>query len=149
MNQFTSCRDAKKFLVAGILDEAQREGVPLSEVERKMLYFSETGWAPADIMETSGRFDRECDQPAYETKIARLIGNARERAREENQQEFDASSDAIGTLSKEDHYLLVMIQQAGGEVSQGRDLLRLWATAFAIVLGILFLMYVAGVFGRL
>ena len=145
MNQFATCRDAKEFLVVRILDEAQREGVSLSEVERKMLYFSETGWAPPDIAETSRRFDSEYDQPEYETKIAQLIGNAREGARKENQQEYDAWSDAVSTLSKEDHYLLVMIQQASGGESQGRDLLRLWATGFAIVLGLLFLIYIAGV----
>ena len=146
MNQFATCRDAKEFLVARILDEAQRAGVPLSEVERKMLYFSETGWAPPDIVETSRRFDSEYDQSEYETKIAQLIGDARKRACKENQQECDAWSDAVSTLSKEDHYLLVMIQQASGGDSQGRDLLRLWGTGFAIVLGLLFLMYVAGVF---
>jgi hypothetical protein len=147
MNQFATCRDAKEFLVARILDEAQREGVPLSEVERKMLYFSETGWAPPDIVETSRRFDGEYVQPEYETRIAQLIGDARKRARKENQQECDAWSDAVSTLSKEDHYSLVMIQQASGGESQGRDQLRLWAaTAFVIVLGLLLLMYVAGIF---
>jgi len=49
MTRFTSAREAKEFLVAKIAEEAQREGVPLSEVERKMLCFSETGWTLPDI----------------------------------------------------------------------------------------------------
>ena len=34
--------DAKVFLACRIAEEAEREGFPLTEVERKMLYFSET-----------------------------------------------------------------------------------------------------------
>jgi hypothetical protein len=47
--RFASAREAKQFLVAQIADEAQREGVSLSEIERKMLYFSETDWTLPDI----------------------------------------------------------------------------------------------------
>jgi len=53
MNQFSQSRDAKEFLIARIVREAQIEGVPLSEIERKMLYFSETHW------DTSGHLERE------------------------------------------------------------------------------------------
>jgi hypothetical protein len=41
-NRYAQSRDAKEFLIARIVREAQIEGVPLSEVERKMLYFDET-----------------------------------------------------------------------------------------------------------
>jgi hypothetical protein len=143
MTRFASARDAKEFLVGRIVDEAYREGVSLSEVERNMLYFSETGGAPPDVIDSSHRFDRECDQPEYERKIARLIHNARKRARKEDKQEFDAWSDAIGTLNAEDHYLLVMTRQGGATLRPRGDRLRLWGTAFAIVLGGLSLIYVA------
>jgi hypothetical protein len=53
-------KNAKEFLVQKIVEQASREGVPLSEVERGMLYFSETGWAPPDIATTVQRFDAEC-----------------------------------------------------------------------------------------
>jgi hypothetical protein len=43
--------DPKEFLVGKINNEAQREGIALSEVERKMLYFSETYSALPDIAE--------------------------------------------------------------------------------------------------
>ena len=36
-----SVREAKEFLASQIAEEAQREGTPLCEIERKMLYFSE------------------------------------------------------------------------------------------------------------
>jgi hypothetical protein len=46
MTSFTSAREAKEFLIARIVEEAEREARPLSEVEWRMLYFTETGWAP-------------------------------------------------------------------------------------------------------
>ena len=72
MTRFASAREAKEFLVARIAEEAQREGVPLSEVERKMLYFTETAWTLPDIMEVNDQFDREYDAAEYEKKIADL-----------------------------------------------------------------------------
>jgi hypothetical protein len=50
MNAFHSGRQAKEFLISEIIAEAQRENVALSDVERKMLYFTETGWTLPDIM---------------------------------------------------------------------------------------------------
>jgi hypothetical protein len=143
MTRFASAREAKEFLVARIVDQAQREGVSLSEVERNMLYFSEAGWAPPDIMATSDRFDRECDRTEYERKISRLIRSARKRARREDKREFDAWSDAIRILDREDHYLLVMTERAGVVVRPRGDRLRLWATAIAIALGLVCFLYVA------
>ena len=127
MNRFANARDAKEFLVALIVAEAQREGVSLSEIERKMLYFSETDWTLPDIDKVSEAFEREYDNDEYEKKITSLINNARTRCRKENKSEFVAWSDALRVLGKEDHYFLVMIEPAGG------DLLKLWRTGFAIV----------------
>jgi Flp pilus assembly protein TadB len=140
---FGSAREAKEFLVARIVDQAQREGISLSEVERGMLYFTETGWAPADIISTMERFECQYDAADYERKIAQLIRNARQLA---DQQEFDAWTEAIRTLDKEDHYLGVMLDQAGATVPAVRppgDLLKLFGSAFAIVLGFLCLIYLA------
>jgi len=113
MTRFASAREAKEFLVARIAEEAQREGIPLSDVERKMLYFTETGWTLPDIVEVNEQFDREYSVAEYEKKIAGLIRNARQRDRKGDPQEFSAWSEAIGMLSKEDHYLLVMLDEAG------------------------------------
>jgi hypothetical protein len=70
---FASARDAKEFIVSRITTEAQRQGVPLSEIERKMLYFSETEWTLPDMAEVNDAFDREYDQAAYERKIGKII----------------------------------------------------------------------------
>jgi hypothetical protein len=133
MNRFAQSRDAKEFLIARIVREAQMERMPLSEVERKMLYFSETHWTLPDIWDVNDAFGRQYNSDEYESKIAQLIQNARARARKEDPRDFKAWSDAILMLDKEDHYLLVMIDQAGASMRPRGDLLRLWATGLAIV----------------
>ena len=50
MKAFHSGREAKEFLISEIVAEARRENVALSDVERKMLYFTESGWTLPDIM---------------------------------------------------------------------------------------------------
>jgi hypothetical protein len=132
MNRFSQSRDAKEFLIERIVREAQIEAVPLSEVERKMLYFSETHWTLPDIWDVNDAFGREYNSDAYESKIARLIQNARARSRKEDKADLQAWSDAVRTLSKEDHYLLVMIDQAGASPHARGDLLRLCAAGLAV-----------------
>jgi hypothetical protein len=124
MTRFASTREAKEFLVAKIAEEAQREGIPLSEVERKMLHFTETAWTLPDIMEVNEQFDREYNAAEYEKKVAGLIRTARGRVQKEDPQEFSAWSEAIRILSKEDHYLLVMLDEAGAAGGLIAKLLR-------------------------
>ena len=129
MNRFASGRDAKEFLVARIVAEAQREGVLLSEIERKMLYFSETDRTLPDIDKVSEAFASQYDHDEYEKKITGLTHHARTRARKEDKPEFEAWAEAIRLLSKEDHYLLVMINDNGTSV----DLLGLGGIGLLIL----------------
>jgi hypothetical protein len=131
MKAFHSGREAKEFLISRIVAEAERENVLLSEVERKMLYFTESGWTLPDIMAVSEQFDSEYDQNEYEKKIARLIRKAAKHDLKESREEYDAWWSAIRFLKKEDHYILVMIGIAG--LRPPGDQLKLFGTALAIV----------------
>lgn len=132
MSTFSTAREAKEFLIARIVAEAGRENIPLSEVERKMLYFSETGWTLPDIMEVNDEFDRQYNQNDYEKKIARLIHKDAVRLRKENPHEFATWNSAVRKLSKEDHYLSVMIERA----SVGRSgISDNWKTIAILVVG--------------
>lgn len=111
-SRFNSVRAAKEYLAGRIVAEAQREGAPLSDVERKMLYFSETGWTLPGILEVNAEFERDYDTDAYEEKIAGLVCALRERATDEEQASWD---DAVIKLSEGDHYLLVLIGGADAE----------------------------------
>lgn len=73
MPMFGSGREAKEYLVDKIVAEARREDVPLSEIETKMMYFSETDWTLPDIREVNTAFERDYDEAEYEEKIAGLV----------------------------------------------------------------------------
>ncbi len=132
MSPFKSAREAKEFLASRIVDEAQQEKIVLSETERKMLYFSETGWTLPDIASVSDDFDAAYNQRDYEKKIARLIRNVGSRTRRQSAAEYDMLWEAIRRLQTEDHYLAVMIRQSG--LRPRGDLVRLWSTGVVIVL---------------
>jgi len=108
-NQFRSEQEAKEYLINRIVVQAKREGAPLDEIERKMLYFSETGWTLPDIMEINAAFERDYRDVDYEEKISRLIHNLAERATAEEHETWDQ---AVLKLSEGDHYLLVMVDAA-------------------------------------
>ncbi len=131
MTAFHSGREAKEFLISELVAEAQRENVPLSEVERKMLYFTESGWTLPDIMKVSEDFDREYDQAKYEQKIAKLVTKADRRIRKGSREDYDRWWAAIRFLRREDHYISVMIRLAG--LRPRGDQLRLFAAGFGIV----------------
>ena len=129
MTAFRSAREAKEFLIPKIVAEAQRENILLSEVERKMLYFTESGWTLPDMAAVSESFDREYDQNEYEQKIAKLIRNAAKHDRKESRDQYDAWWAAIRFLRREDHYILVMIRIAG--LRPAGDQLRLFVSGLA------------------
>lgn len=137
MKAFHRGREAKEFLISQIVTEAQRENVPLSEVERKMLYFTESGWTLPDIMKVSEDFDREYDQDDYEQKIARLVAGADKNIRKGPRDDYDRWWAAIRFLEREDHYITVMIRLAG--LRPRGDQLRLLETGLGIVWVILIL----------
>lgn len=134
MNRFHTVRDAKEYLIQRILAQADRDGVPLSEVERKMLYFSETGWTLPDMMAVGRAFDQTYDQNEYEDKIGQVIQRIR------NQPESDNGlwDEAVERLPHEDHYLLVLIDAALKDRSRSSkfsrwEILKLILASFAVL----------------
>jgi hypothetical protein len=130
MNTVHNGQEAKEFLISKIVAEADRENIPLSEVERKMLYFTESGWTLPDIMKVNEDFDREYDQDEYEHKIAKLVTKAYGRICKGSRDEYDRWWASIRFLQREDHYVLVMIQSAG--LRPRGDQLRLFASGLAM-----------------
>ena len=109
---FSSGREAKEYLIAQIVLEAEREGIPLSETERKMMYFTETAWTLPDIWEVNEVFERDYDQQTYEGKIGKLARKARARGAAAN--ELETWKEAVRALKREDHYLLVLLAAPTG-----------------------------------
>ena len=157
ITEYNPVREAKDFLAGKIIAEAESENVPISEVERKMLYFSETGWTLPDMAEVNECFDRDYDQDEYEAKIAGLVQAYLAHAGAESKEELKDWEEAVEKLSEGDHYLLVMMRTAPSQGNRLRDWfpdfsssysgvrrkprpgdrLRLWIFAFVLVFGCL------------
>jgi hypothetical protein len=110
MDRFPTVRDAKEYLIRRILAQAGQDGIYLSDIERKMLYFSEGGWTLPEIMAVSREFDQTHDYDDYEKKIGQIIRRVQrpDSNRDENWDE------AVQRVRDEDHYLLVLIDGAAG-----------------------------------
>lgn len=80
---FVDSMQAKEFLVARIAEEAQREHITLSELERRMLFFPEISPTLPDMMEIAEKFEAEYNDAEYEEKIRGLSKKAFERDRKE------------------------------------------------------------------
>lgn len=110
-------REAKELLIATITQQAQREGTPLSEIETKMLYYSEVDWMPYDPAEVNADFEAQYDTGEYETKISSLIRSFCVWAKEHAPELLASWKSAAKALHKEDHYILVLIGIADGSLS--------------------------------
>jgi hypothetical protein len=109
MKAFRTVREAKDYLAGRIVEEAKQQGAPLTEVERKMLYFSETDWTLPDMMEVNAEFDRNYNEVEYERKIGRLVHQIQERQNSVDEEQRVEWCSALEKLGGEDHYLLVLI----------------------------------------
>lgn len=77
-----------------------------------MLYFTETQDHQPEMYEVNEQFEREYDATSYEKKISDLFRHLYERDKKESPEAARRDEKAISDLRSEDHYLLVMIDQA-------------------------------------
>lgn len=109
IRRFRTVREAKEYLVGVIAKEAEHDGGPLTEVERKMLFFTESGGTLPEMKQVSAEFDSSYSQDEYEEKIASIVAKVRTRFTNGRQQERMTWNAALEKLNKGDHYLLVLI----------------------------------------
>jgi hypothetical protein len=125
--------EAKDFLVQQTAAQAAMENVPLSNLEKRMMYFTETDECPEDPIALNDAFEAEYDTDEYEAKISKLLHHAYQRLRKENDAARKNWDLAIKCLRRGDHYLLVMWDLAPSTWTPVRDSLRLLASALGII----------------
>jgi hypothetical protein len=138
---FHSVQETKEFIASAIAAQAQRDAVPFSEIERKMLLFSEAGWAPPDIMEVNDEFERQYDSDEYEKKVSTLIQHLDKRLQKENAAEYSNWKSAVKYLRSKDHYINVMIEKA--RLHAPGDQWKLFLSALAVAAGLIGLSLIA------
>jgi hypothetical protein len=100
--------EAKDFLVQQTAEQAALENVPLSDLEKRMMYFTETDECPEDPIALNDAFEATYDTTEYEAKISNLMHHAYQRIRKENPETVRRWKEAMKQLSKGDHYLLIL-----------------------------------------
>jgi hypothetical protein len=127
-------KQAKDFLVEQTVEQAALEGVPLADVEKRMMYFTESHAASCDSpIELNDEFEAQCDTKEYETKISRLLHDAYRRLKEENPERAQKWDQAIRTLRKGDHYVLVLWDINHPSEHTTRDSFKLLGAGLIIV----------------
>jgi hypothetical protein len=100
--------EAKDFLAQQTAEQAALENVQVSNLEKRMMYFSETGECPEDPIALNNAFDDAYDTAEYEAKISKLMHHAYQRIRKENPETAHRWTEAMKELSNGDHYLLIL-----------------------------------------
>lgn len=136
--------DALEFVAFKIEGQAEIENGPLSDIEKKMLRFSEVEPGPLgreESLRVSEEFDRrpDLDTDAYEQKVRTLATHAFERDRKTlaGKSGWD---EAMTALSSHDYYLLVMLpaglKKSGSTGRIGRNTLREYLVYIAVAVAI-------------
>jgi hypothetical protein len=105
-------KQAKDFLVEQTAQQAALENVPLSDLEKRMMYFTESDPSYDDYIGLTAEFEEQYDTAAYETKVSRLLHNAHARLKKENPKKFREWGQATRLLRKGDHYILILLGQS-------------------------------------
>jgi len=130
-------REAKDLLVQQTAEQAELEGIPLSDLEKRMMYFTEVEECPEDPIKLNEEFEAEYDTAEYETKISKLLHHAYNRVKKENSEIAREWNEALRELCRGDHYILVLWGLESGEplpaARPPHDGLKLLGTALLVV----------------
>jgi len=84
------------------------EGLPFSDLERRMMYFTEIEEMSEDPIKLNEEIEAEYDSDEYEAKISKLLHHAYARIKRENLEAARQWSEAMLELGKGDDYILVL-----------------------------------------
>jgi len=131
--------EAKDFLVQQTAEQAALENVPLSDLEKRMMYFTEVDECPEDPIALNEAFETEYDTDEYEAKVSKLMHHAHSRTKKENPEAARKWKEAIRQLSNGDHYILILGNEGLDLVSgvsterPPYDSLKLLGTAILVI----------------
>jgi len=119
-------KEAKDFLVQQVAEQAALEKVSVSDLEKRMMFFTETDSASCENpIDLNTEFEEQYDTKEYELKISGLLHSAHKRVKREDAANLRSWEEAVRTLRKGDHYILVLLD-VNSELA--RPVLRIWVT---------------------
>jgi hypothetical protein len=128
-------KQAKDFLVQQASEQAALENVSLSDLEKRMMYFTESDPPSCENpFDLNAEFEAQYDTEEYELKVSRLLHQACRRLEQEGPEKLPNWKEAIQTLREGDHYILVLL---GVDSTPAPQVLRIWVVfAWGIGLGV-------------
>jgi hypothetical protein len=140
-------REAKDFLVNQTAQQAVIGGVPLSDLEKRMMYFSKSDPSCEDPVSLNDAFEAQYDSEEYEPKISLLLHHAYKRVKKESPQIAQQWHQATRELRKGDHYLLVLWGAGSGGARPPYDQLKLLVSAILLACAPVAVFFVLDHFG--
>jgi hypothetical protein len=102
-------KQAKDFLAEQVAAQAALEGVSFSNLEKKMLHFTEVdSVSGGDGAALQDEFQTRHDATIYESKVSTLLHQGYERLKKDERKKIGTWDQAIRVLEHGDHYLLVL-----------------------------------------
>jgi len=94
--------------VQQVKEQARLDVVSFSELEARMMYFTESDASCENPLELNDEFEGQYHTAEYEAKAARLLHHAYDRLKDKDPENTRNWNLAIRTLRKGDHYLVVL-----------------------------------------
>jgi len=128
MKTFDTPNDAKEFFILKIIEQAERDNISLSDLEKKMLEF--TSERESEYLDMNKEFEKQYDTEEYERKIISILKKVykwdiRMQKNKKTKSIQKSYKNAFEVLSREDHYILIMI-----ELALGRKVKKKWFRLF-------------------
>jgi hypothetical protein len=111
---FGSQTEARRFFADKVIQRAEVEGIPLSDDERRMLFWSESAPESVADKDLAERLAAQISDADYEAKIVGLLRRSFSHDVQADTGAKDIWREAWSVLEQGDHYVLVMIDQAVG-----------------------------------
>lgn len=129
---------ALEFIALRVEHQSILKGAPLSDIEKKMLRWSEIEPGAVNDPAVSEQFESDYDSCEYEAKITSLL-SAAYRSDEGNPKNRQQWREAREALDSHDFYLLVMLENARTEKPVGKRYWTFMLVGFLVVAALLFL----------
>ena len=140
-------KEAKDILVEFTAEQAALDGVPFTDVEKRMLYFTESDpLSCSNPIELNAEFETQCETEPYEAKVSRLVHRAYTRLKKEAPEKARIWNEAVRELEKGDHYFLVMWDMNPPSESGLGDSLKLLGAGLFVAVSLVTAMLLADKF---
>jgi len=120
-------KEALDFLVEQTLRQVELDGGSLTDLQKRMMYFTESDDAVEDPAKLNAEFEAENDNNEYEEEMGLLLHRTYDRLKRHDPNAKALWDSAISELEKGDYYFLVLWSRRASGTS------KLWVLILPII----------------